>query len=389
MGNKIPAAFKSILNESLSASNEIIYVRAPGRINLIGEHTDYNNGLVLPGAIDKYMYFACSLNDSSKVNATAIDINESTTLDLNDLKKTKYLWADFLTGILLEFKKLGFNMMGFDCSFTSEVPIGAGLSSSSALECSFLFGIKELYQLEIPNWDLIKMSKSSNHNFLGIKGGILDQFSSLFGQKEKIMLLDCNNLEYEYVDLPPNDYTWLLINTCVKHNHIESGYNDRVKECTRALADIQKVFPKAKHLSSITDSQALSKVIFSSPVLKKRAKYIVEENARVRSFIKYLTKEQYDECGLLLYGSHEGLSKEYEVSCPELDFLVDDLRNHKSVIGSRMMGGGFGGCTINLIEADAIQGIKDQVSVNYKNKFGIEAKFYNVNISNGAERLST
>ena len=389
MKNKIPLAFKSKLDAKLNQSNEVIYIRAPGRINLIGEHTDYNNGLVLPGAIDKYMYFACVPNDSTQINATAIDLNESITLELNDLKKTTYLWANFLSGILLEFQKLEINALGFDCAFTSDIPIGAGLSSSSALECAFLFGIKELYQVELTNWDLINMSKSSNHNFLGIKGGIMDQFASLFGLTEKIMLLDCDSLEHKYIDLPSNQFSWLLVNSCVKHNHLESGYNNRVKECALALKEIKIVFPNVKHLSSITESDQLSQVDFSSPILKNRAKFVIEENARVRTFIKNLILAQFDQCGILLNASHEGLSKEYEVSCPEMDFLVESLVDNKAVLGSRMMGGGFGGCTINLIEAEAINDIKTIVFESYKNKFDVEPKFYNVNISKGAERLSS
>jgi len=358
MKNKVPLSIINRLNKSFQTLDNMMYVAAPGRINLIGEHTDYNNGLVLPAAIDKKLFFAIQPNNTDSVNITAIDKDEKQTVHLKDLKKSSYLWADYLTGILIEFQKLGVDLKGFDCSFTSEVPIGAGMSSSAALECAFLYGVKEFHNLDLDLWTMIKMSKSSNHNFLGIKGGILDQFASLFGQNEKIMLLDCDSLEYKYINYQKSKYTWLLINSCVSHNHKESGYNDRVRECHEALQEIQKVYPDAKHLSSIHSVDQLAQVSFSSPILNNRAKYIVEENARVKDFIHELGNEDYNKCGELLYASHHGLSKEYEVSCDELDFLVACLENHKAVLGSRMMGGGFGGCTINLIEASAMEEIK-------------------------------
>jgi len=385
--NTVPKDIKLKLDACLNGAVDILYVRAPGRINLIGEHTDYNNGLVLPGAINKYMYFAAIPNSTNKINAKAIDINESKTLDIDDLKKTDCLWADYLTGILLEFQKRNIKLSGFDCALTSEVPIGAGVSSSAALECAFLVGIKELHGLEIDNWELIKMSQSSNHNFLGIKGGILDQFSSLFGKEDRIMLLDCDSLDYKYVTIPENKYTWLLINTNVKHNHINSGYNQRVKECAVALEDIQKTFPETQHLSSIKKTEQLTSVSFSSSTVEKRAKYILEENARVQSFISALEKSEFEKCGELLYASHKGLSKDYEVSCEELDYLVEVLKDHSSVLGSRMMGGGFGGCTINLIHKDSLPHVKEIVSRSYIEAFGLEADFYSVDISGGAERL--
>ena len=385
--NSIPGAIKIKLDAYLGGADDILYVRAPGRINLIGEHTDYNNGLVLPGAINKYMYFAASPNGTNEINATAIDLNESIVLDLSNLIKTNRLWADYLTGILLEFKKRNIQLSGFDCALTSQVPIGAGISSSSALECAFLVGIKELHGLDIDNWELIKMSQSSNHNFLGIKGGILDQFSSLFGKRDKIMLLDCDSLDYQYVTIPTNKYTWLLINTNVQHNHLNSGYNDRVKECGTALKDVQKTYPDVQHLSSIKDLYDLSLIHFSNPIIEKRARYIVEENARVKSFITAIEKSQFEKCGELLYASHKGLQENYEVSCKELDFLVDHLKDNSSVLGSRMMGGGFGGCTINLVEESTVLEITDLVSTSYFEAFGIEPAFYVVEISEGAERL--
>ena len=376
------------LHQTKYGKKPTVVIRAPGRINLIGEHTDYNGGSVLPAAIDKYMYFSFSFNGTKRVNAHAVDLQESISFPMDDLVKTNVLWTDFLIGILKEFKTLGIDLKGFNCAFSSEIPQGAGMSSSSALECAFLLGVQELHGSAMGRWDLINMSKSSNHNFLGIKGGIMDQFASLYGKKDKVMLLDCNTQEHEYIPVPPSDHSWLLINTCVKHNHLTSEYNERVRECGEALKDLQAVFPETNNLSSIKNPDKLSEVGFSSPIVESRARFVVEENARVRSFVASLNGGNLATCGELLYASHAGLRDDYVVSCEELDWLVEYLRGKSGVQGSRMMGGGFGGCTINLIHKDAIDNITAQVSAAYRSEHGIDAEVYGVNIADGAERLA-
>ena len=364
-----------------------LIVRAPGRINIIGEHTDYNGGLVLPGAIDRYMYMACAPNGTLDINAYALDLKSSQKITLNKAGKTDNLWSDYLSGILQEFSQRGHQLSGFDCVFGSDLPIGAGMSSSSALECAFLTGIKELHNLTIDNWTLIDISKSSNHNFLGIKGGIMDQFASLFGKSEKLMLLNCNDFSFDYIDIPQNEYSWLLINSCVKHNHLISGYNDRVQECANALSDIKVSFPTIKNISAVRDIKMLDDVSFSSDTIEKRARYVVSENARVTSLKQELEKGNMIACGQLLLQSHLGLKNNYQVSCEELDFLVDSATELPGVLGARMMGGGFGGCTINLIHKEAIEEVSENVLTAYKNKTGIKAEVYQVNISDGAGRV--
>lgn len=377
---------KQILDLALNSDGQVIYVKSPGRINIIGGHTDYNKGLVLPGAIDRYMYLACVPNNTNFINVVAIDKKQEYKIDLNKLEKCNLLWVNFLIGILIEFKNNGVELFGFDCSFTSEVPIGAGMSSSSALECAFLMGLNVLFDSKFEKWDLINMSQSSNHNFLGLNGGILDQFASLFGKKDRIIFLDCDSLKYQYASIPASKYSWILINTCVKHNLIDSGYNDRVKECQQALSDIQKI---DANITSLSDANVdlISKIKFSSDTIRNRAKYIVEENLRVRSFISALEKGDFQTCGQVLYATHEGLSKEYEVSCPELDFIVDILKDKSYVLGSRMMGGGFGGCTINIVENNSIEQIKKAVIQPYTEKFNLQPEFYTVEISEGASRI--
>lgn len=384
MSSTIPPSKKTIIDKYLPQGEQRVYARAPGRVNLIGEHTDYNKGLVLPGAIDKYMYFGAVKNNKLAISATAIDRDEHIDIDLNNLKMTPYLWANFLVGILLECRKMGIQLSGFDCAFTSEVPIGAGMSSSSALECAFLVGVNELYSMDVDNWSLINMSQSSNHNFLGIKGGILDQFAALFGKEDQILLLDCDTLMYTPATIPSSKYSWLLINSCVKHNHLTSGYNTRVEECLQAVRDIQVVYPGVNHLSHVVDETDLDKIRFSSSTVEKRARYIIQENDRVRKFVQALQDNNLNECGRLLYASHQGLSQQYEVSCVELDFLVNEIRKEDRALGARMMGGGFGGCTINLVETEAIPDIKKNIKHAYMQEYGRMPEFYNVKISEGA-----
>jgi len=370
--------------DRIQFDQQTIIAKAPGRINLIGEHTDYNGGLVLPGAIDKYFYFILHPRKDSQINAYAADLNEKYEFTVDNLKRTNELWVDFLIGILIEFKNKGYVSSGFDCILSSDVPVGAGMSSSSALECAVLSALNAHFKAGYSNWELIEMSKSSNHNFIGIKGGIMDQFASLFGQKDRVILLDCDSLQHRYFSIPENEYTWLLINTGVKHSHLTSGYNERVLECQQGLNTIRKHFPQASNLSVVTDIKHIQHLTFPSEKVKRRALYIIKENTRVKHFIEALHHSDFNKCGALLYASHDGLSNEYEVSCIELDYLVALLKDDEDVSGSRMMGGGFGGCTINLVKRNSLNSIKQKVTKAYQNKFLIQAEFYDVKISDGA-----
>ena len=353
-------------------------------MNLIGEHTDYNGGLVVPAAVDQYMYLSAAINGSNTIRVNAIDLQETVSISLSDLKKTGHLWADFLVGILIALQQRGFHIAGFDCALTSDVPIGAGMSSSSALECAFLVGMRELFDLPLSRWQLIEISQYSNHNFLGIMGGILDQFASLYGEADKIMMLDCTTRQHTEVVVPASEYCWLLVNTNVQHNHLNSGYNTRVAECQAALSEVQKVYPTADSLSDIVEIGQLDSVVFTSDLLRNRATYVVEENTRVRHFTEALSSGAFEQCGSLLYESHSGLSHKYDVSCQELDFLVEILRDSHFVLGSRMMGGGFGGCTINLIEQGSVEQIRKLVVPAYEAQFGRSPSFYDVRIGAGA-----
>ena len=361
-----------------------IWSLAPGRINIIGEHTDYNRGQVLPAAINRYAYFSFIPRPDEVYSITALDLNEETHGNHKALEKSDKDWANFLIGNLLQFQQNEVELQGFDCAFTSEVPVGAGMSSSSAIECGFLIGLQQMFQTNFDLWKLIHMSQRSNHEFLGVKGGILDQFASFHGQADKFIHLDCDTLNYKYYEWSSSEYIWLVINSCVKHSHLTSGYNDRAEECARALISVKELFPDTKHLSDYLDKEKLKQVHFENDNHRKRALYIIEENARVKAFIAALELKNYMECGSLLYDSHEGMSIKYEISCPELDFLVETLQGQPGVIGARMMGGGFGGCTINLVSQAEVPVIKAYLSPLYKQNFGFEPLYYDLKISDGA-----
>ena len=371
--------FKSIFNCEADC-----FSFAPGRINLIGEHTDYNMGYVYPAAIDKYMGFAFKKNESANGHIHALDLQQSISFDLKELIPSEYLWGNYLIGNLKELQKKGIQLSGFDCVFSSEIPMGSGMSSSAALECAFLIGVDKLFDLGLKNWDIVHNSHASNHNFLKIKSGILDQFASVFGKKDQAILLNCKDRSYQYSILVFEELQFVLVNSNVKHSHIESGYNDRTRECAEALAAIKAEFPQVENLSevSLEQHQIVWNKTDNSPA--KRARFILEENKRAISFFNSLNQADFQSCGQLLYESHTGLKDLYEVSCPEIDFLVDLTKPLAEVLGSRIMGGGFGGCTLNLIQKDALPKFKIMIKENYQSAYGIDPEIYEVNVAEGA-----
>ena len=380
MEEKVKFCFRSLYGKDAQ-----LLVIAPGRINLIGEHTDYNGGLVLPAAIDKYMYFLFSTNDSNKGNVYAMDLDESINIDLENLRKTNSTWANYFIGLLVEFKLERLAIKGFDCVFSSEIPIGAGMSSSAALECGFALGMDYINRAGLGNWEIINLSHRSNHKFMNIYGGIMDQFASLFGRAQKCMLLDCDDRTFEYKDLILNDHAVVLINTKVQHEHSSSGYNTRSDECKKIEALIQEQHPQLKKISDVPLNE-LNEISKGWPEhLICRAQYIVDENIRVLEFCKALKGGNIQRMGTLLYQSHDGLQHQFDVSCPELDLLVDMAKAREEVVGARMMGGGFGGCTINIMKSDKAEEITQDLMNKYHENTGIEAESYFVNISEGAK----
>ena len=373
---------------ALYGSEPEAVIRAPGRINLIGEHTDYNQGLVLPAAIDKSIYFAVKRNDLRKCRIYALDVDQSAEVALPIKKRSGVLWAQYIQGACKVLEDKGYGVSGFDCVFGGDIPIGSGLSSSAALDCGMIKAISVLSDIPLDQWGIVEVSNISNNTFLGIQSGILDQFASVFGESGSCMSLDCRTRNFRHHQVDFERYELILINSNVTHDHSDSGYNDRPAECKRAVEKLNRL---GLQIDSLRDLQMDDLLILRSKldsVLFSRAKYLIKENQRVLKFIKALEIQDISEQGQLLYASHEGLQHLYDVSCPELDLLVDLTRSEDGVAGSRMMGGGFGGCTLNLIKSTEVDRIVADITSSYKAQTSIDASVYKVKISNGLEVIA-
>lgn len=350
-----------------------VKVASPGRINLIGEHTDYNNGFVMPSAIDKKIYFELAKNDSD--NSARIYSETFDTYvewDLANIKKSEHSWENYLLGVIDEINKLGKTFTGINCIIKSELPIGAGISSSAALECGFAGGLNELFGLGLSKMDIVKLSQRAENNFVGSNCGIMDQFASVMSKKDHFIKLDCDSLEATFIPAKLKNCKLLLINTNVSHNLADSEYNTRRQECEDAVAVIQKEYPEVSSLRQVSFEMLQEFKGKIAPIPFKRCRYVLEENERVTATEKALKNDDLATAGKLMYASHRGLQHDYEVSCKELDFLVDFSEDKEYIHGSRMMGGGFGGCTINLIEADKIEAYFAEVKTAYTNAFDRE-----------------
>lgn len=362
-------------------------VLSPGRINIIGEHVDYNDGYVLPAAIDKVICFAFEKSNSSKSKVIAIDLNEEFEIDLTqEFTLSDVVWTNYIRGVIKQLQDNGFKFEGFNCVFSSNIPVGSGLSSSAALECGMLFGIKELFNLTINKVDIALMGQKAEH-WVGINCGIMDQFSSVHGLENKVIKLDCNTLEFEYHDANFKDYSLVLFDSNVKHSLFTSEYNTRRIECEEGLSIIKNNFPEVKSFRDCTEEQVLSIRDKMNETVFKRVHFVVKEIGRVTKACEALDNGNIELLGQLLFETHYGLSQEYAVSCEELDMLVDTAKADDNVVGSRLMGGGFGGCTINLIKKGHENEVKNKFANLYLDIFGIELKFYDVKIANGTTLL--
>ena len=361
--------------------------RSPGRINIIGEHTDYNDGFVLPAAVDKEIYLLMLPNDSDQINIYSIDENESISLTLKDYSKSIPAWAKYPIGVVDQLLKLSKKIGGFNCVFGGDIPIGAGLSSSAALECATLFGLNECFDLGLKKDEIAKIAQRAENEFVGVNCGIMDQFASVFSKKNHALKLDCRDLTYQAYQLDLGDYSLMLVDSLVKHSLASSEYNVRRQECEEAVAAIATQFPHVKslrdaeidHLNSVKAS--LSKIIYT------RAKYIIEEIERVNLACQAIEDKDLKTLGKLIYDTHYGLQYEFEISCKELDFLVDFTKGLPEVLGARMMGGGFGGCTINLIQSNFQDQFELSISKSYQDKFGIKPNIYQVQTANGSSEI--
>ncbi|GHT48769.1 galactokinase [Bacteroidia bacterium] len=359
---------------------------SPGRINLIGEHTDYNGGFVLPGAIDKAIYAVVKPNGTNKVRAFAVDLNEASEFGLEEKDKPKEGFAKYIFGVAREMLKRGKTVPGFDVVIAGDVPLGAGMSSSAALESAVGFALNDQYQLGFTRQELATIGQATEHNYVGVKCGIMDQFASCMGKEGSLIRLDCRSLEHQYVPFDPKGYQLVLLNTCVTHELASSAYNKRRESCERVVEVIAKKHPEVKLLRDANLDWLKEVKTQVSAEDYMRAEFVIEEIQRLLDTCEALKKGDYETVGKKMYETHAGLSKKYEVSCPELDFLNDQAKA-AGVTGSRVMGGGFGGCTINLVKDGKVADFVKTASTAYEKKFGIKPKVYDVVIKDGAHKL--
>ncbi|MBR1633207.1 MAG: galactokinase [Bacteroidales bacterium] len=380
MKERIHEKFKALYGEGGR------FFASAGRINLIGEHTDYNGGYVFPGAIDKGLMAEIKLNGSDKVRAFSLDYNEAAEFGLREEDAPAQAWARYIFGVCRETIKRGGKVEGFDSVFAGDVPLGAGLSSSAALESTFAFALNELFANGIDKFELAKIGQSTEHNYCGVKCGIMDQFASIFGKKGSLIRLNCKTLEYKYFPFNPEGYKLVLVDSCVKHELASSAYNKRRESCENAAAAIRKNHPEVEFLS---DAKRVWLEEVRAEIPEEdflRAEYVIGEVQRVLDVCDALERGDYETVGEMMYQTHFGLSRLYEVSCEELDFL-NKLARKMDVTGSRVMGGGFGGCTINLVKDELYKPFLDAVQKEFTTKFGHAPKIYDVVVSDGAREL--
>ncbi|MGC4040397.1 MAG: galactokinase [Flavobacterium sp.] len=383
MKKKLIRETSEYFSKSFHHEPEHIFL-SPGRINIIGEHVDYNDGFVLPAAINKYICLAFSVSETSECSIIAKDLNDAVKFDLNEnLEPHKKMWVNYIFGVLHQLKLRNLPMKGFNVVFSSTIPMGAGLSSSAALECGFGYAMNELFDFGLTKEDIALIGQKSEHTFVGVNCGIMDQFASVFGKKNKAIKLDCTTLEHEYHNADFKKYSLLLLDSNVKHTHLTSGYNVRRQQVEQGLAIIKKHFPEVETFRNCTVAMVDSLKDELGDIVYRRCHFVVKEIQRVLDAVAALEQSDFKELGKLMTEAHHGLSKEYEVSCDEIDFLVDAVSSQKNVLGARMMGGGFGGCSINLIEKGTENELIETISDKYRDAFGIELKAYKIKISKG------
>ncbi len=364
--------------------NPELTVDSPGRINIIGEHTDYNMGYVLPTAIEKKITFKFQKNGSDKIcHVYSKGYDTGFELSLDKVEKSKVEWENYILGVLNEILKRTDKLKGFDCTLESHVPIGSGVSSSAALECGLAFGLNEMFDLGLSKMDIVELSQAAEHTYAGTKCGIMDQFASVMSKEGHVILLDCESLDYSYIPIQIKPYRIVLLNTNVSHNLASGEYNVRRAQCEEGVAVLQKKYPEVKSLRNATMDMLNDVRNELNETVYNRCSYIIQEKTRVLEAVEALKANNLKRVGELLYETHDGLSKMYEVSCPELDFLVAFSKKYDSVLGARMMGGGFGGCTINLVHEDAIEEFVKAASAAYEKECKLKLTWFEASPSEG------
>jgi galactokinase len=359
---------------------------SPGRINLIGEHVDYNDGFVLPAAINKGVYYAVAANETNKVNFYAIDFNEKISIEFTEVEKSTS-WKNYVLSVLNEFMLLNMNIGGFNCAFSGNIPIGSGMSSSAAVEGGLAFALNDIFNCGLSRKELALLCQRAEHNFPNMKCGIMDQYANLLGKKDHVLLLDCKSIEHEYYPLLLNEYIIVLVNSKVHHELVTGEYNMRRKWSEEGL----RILKTNAGVQSFRDEDIAGKLEACKNDMQAESynccKYVIEEIARTKKAVQLLAQNDLAAFGLLMNATHEGLSKLYTVSCKELDFLAAFTLDRNDVLGSRLMGGGFGGCTINIVKKDRVDQFVADITAAYQQQFNIQTEAYIVETSNGVERI--
>lgn len=373
--------------QSVFPGSDPLIVRSPGRVNLIGEHTDYNNGFVLPAAINKAIYMAVSRRSDDELHLVSLDLDRSYRGDIHQLEHSPLHWPDYLLGVIQQLQAAGHAVGGFNCVFGGDIPLGAGMSSSAALECATAFSLNELFGLKLDPLTMVKLSQRAENKFVGVQCGIMDQFASMFGKKNHVIRLDCQSLDFKYEPFNTDGIRIVLLDTNVKHSLASTEYNTRRQQCEAGVKLVQAHHPEVRSLRDVTLEMLQEYVAPVDKLVNQRCEYVVEENTRLLAATADLERGDIAAFGARLFGSHDGLSRKYAVSCPELDYLVEQVRDWPGVIGARMMGGGFGGCTINLVEEAAIDELVERVGPAYRKAMNKEMKVYIGQIENGTSLI--
>ena len=373
---------KIIENFNRRFSGKPVIIRSPGRINLLGEHVDYNDGIVLPAAIDKAIWIGVAATESDESTIYAIDLDESFSFSMDKIERSAIDWPNYVLGVLDQLIRNKYEFSNFNAVFGGNIPLGAGLSSSAAIECGFLIALKELFTLDLDLLSIAKMGQLAEHNYVGTKCGIMDQFANVFGKENHIIRLDCRSLEYSLHQLALGSFNLILLDTGVKHSLAESAYNKKREQCEEGVKILSNKFITIKSLRDCDKTQLESVHHEMTEDVYKRCYYVVTEMRRVELAIVALESGNLNDLGSLMYETHRGLSEYYEVSCDELDFLVNEARSF-GALGSRMMGGGFGGCTLNLVKISEMKNFVQHLSNRYRDKFNLNLQAFPVTISDG------
>ena len=374
--------------ERFGAGGGRITVRSPGRVNLIGEHTDYNEGFVLPAAVDKVMLFAVRPRIDQHCRFYAVDLDAAFECELGSLRKSPDGWPNYLLGVIDQMRKAGYSLRGCDLAFGGDIPIGAGMSSSAALEAGFAFALNDLFELDLDRLALVKLAQRAENEFVGVQCGIMDQFANIFGEAKKVLRLDCRSLEYRLYPFERSDLRIVLCDSQVRRALASSEYNVRRRQCETGVDALRKHDPNIKSLRDVQLELLRQHRGELDQVIYKRCEYVVRENMRVEQACKDLDRNDFRSFGEQMYQSHNGLRDGYEVSSPELDILVELATGIDGVLGARMMGAGFGGCTINLVEQARVDEFVERIQYGYRERLGKELKVYVTSIESGTTKLT-